>query len=201
MNDSLILMINVLGFLGEQIIFQLELLLTAYFSYRFLNHSPDICLDAKTSTRSVLDVLQDLSRKRIHTKDDTEASKRKCKGLGGDAPMDIEAPYRPLFVPKTKSNTVTYRDSTTQTQLVFKIFFNAAYIWFKIILAKHYFIINFRDIPPLSSSPSKKSVAVLPNEQDDPKAELRRRLARQNNEIFASLSSSTLSYPIKRIRG
>ncbi|KAL0274134.1 UNVERIFIED_CONTAM: hypothetical protein PYX00_006630 [Menopon gallinae] len=139
---------------------------------RFLNHSPDICLDTKTSTRSVLDVLQDLSRKRIHTKDDTEANKRKCRGLGGDAPLDIEAPYKPLFVPKTKSNTVTYRDSTTQTQ----------------------------EILSLNSSPTKKPVNVLPSEQDDPKAELRRRLARQNNEIFASLSSSTLSYPIKRSR-
>lgn len=70
----------------------------------------------KSTTRSVLDVLQDLSRKRIHSKDDgDDVPKRKSKGLGGDAPMDVEAPYKPLFVQKMKNSTVSVRDSTTQT--------------------------------------------------------------------------------------
>lgn len=85
--------------------------------FRFLNHLDEDSSELKSpSTRSVLDVLQDLSRKRIHSKDDTDdINKRKSKGLGGDSLLDVDAPYKPLFVQKTKNNTVTTKDSTTQT--------------------------------------------------------------------------------------
>lgn len=89
------------------------------FFHRFINHIPDLNLnlDLKSSgTRSVLDVLQDLSRKRIHSKDELDNTKLKPKGLGGDVPLDIEAPYKPLFVPKTKSSAVLTKDGATQTQ-------------------------------------------------------------------------------------
>lgn len=69
------------------------------------------------NTRSVLDVLQDLSRKRIHGKDDgDDVSKRRCKGLGGDQVQEGESFYKPLFVSKAKNNHVVRKDQTTQTQ-------------------------------------------------------------------------------------
>ncbi|EEB18308.1 conserved hypothetical protein [Pediculus humanus corporis] len=129
------------------------------FENRFLNNLPDLCSDVKTNNRSVLDVLQDLSRKRINFKNDNNYSRYRSKGLGGDLPSDENVLSKPLFVQKElikNNNVTTTRDNCTQT------------------LQKQY-------------------------DESDPKAQLRRKLAKQNNEIFASLSSSIYSgYALKR---
>lgn len=84
---------------------------------RFLNNLPDLCSDVKTNNRSVLDVLQDLSRKRINFKNDNNHSRYRSKGLGGDLPSDENVLSKPLFVQKEliKNNVTTTRDNCTQT--------------------------------------------------------------------------------------
>lgn len=85
------------------------------FFYRFLNHLPELCTDPKSSTRSVFDVLQDMSREKIHSKDDKEYPRYGSRGLGGDVSNDGEAVLRPLFVKKPRTSMVLTRDNTTQT--------------------------------------------------------------------------------------
>ncbi|KAK6632114.1 hypothetical protein RUM44_007144 [Polyplax serrata] len=137
---------------------------------RFLNHLPELCTDPKSSTRSVFDVLQDMSREKIHSKDDKEYPRYGSRGLGGDVSNDGEAVLRPLFVKKPRTSMVLTRDNTTQTL----------------------FPENMEAFNSMSTTTSIQS------DSQDPKAKLRRQLAKQNNEIFASLSSSNASFAMKR---
>lgn len=80
-----------------------------------MNHLPELCSDFKSSTRSVLDVLQNMSSKGIHPKDENDFTRYGSRGLGGDMPVDGAEISRPLFVQKPKANIVCTKDSTTQT--------------------------------------------------------------------------------------
>lgn len=76
---------------------------------------PENCNDLKESTRSVLDVLQDLSKKK-YSKEEFQYNKELgSRGLGGGLVPNNDISPKPLFVPKLKLNTVLTKESTTQT--------------------------------------------------------------------------------------